>query len=269
MPPETRECINNLTQQFPQRTTNENSAGSSCFNDVEAIRDMMNEFLRIVRTFDQEKNEHVSFGILVVVAMLMLAFRVRVQFEYASQAVRMTPQEERQYAMSHRDVRGVLDDAAWEDSDDPKLAKDWSMHISAFVPVYHDWFRARRDFIYNEGGNLATVEELKTLSHHPEVHVLGSTTSGAANDGEPSGLSSHAVSSEAQAVLESGSTAINFLVWRRSMLRICMVVLAISMCFQLSAVLDSVHELISIGAPPGEDEGVSDVDPVELAVGCE
>ena len=53
------------------------------------------------------------------------------------------------------------------------------------------------------------------------------------------------------------------------MLRICMVVLAISMCFQLSAVLDSVHELISIGAPLGEDEGVSDVDPVELAVGCE
>ena len=265
MPPETRECINNLTQWFPERTTNETSAGSSCFSDVEATRDMMNDFLRIVRTFDKEKNKHVSFGILVVVAMLMLAFRIRVQFEYASQAVRMTPQEERQYGMSLRDVKGVLGDAAWEDSDDPILAMDWSMYISPFVPVYHDWFRARRNFISNEGGNLATVEELKTLSHHPEVHVLGSTT--IADGGEPSGLSSHAVSSEAHAVLESGSTAINFLVWRRSMLRVCTVVLALSMCFQLSALKASIDETILIGAPPGE--GDSDVDPVALAVGCE
>lgn len=270
MPPETRECLNNLTQRLPQLqpTANANS-GSSCFNDVEATRDMMNDFLRIIRTFDRQKNEHVSFGILVVVALLMLSYRMRVQFEYASQAVRMTPQEELQYAMSHRDVKGVLDDAAWEDSGDPKLAPDWTMHISTFVPVYHDWFRARRNFISNQGGNLATVEELKTLSHHPEVHVLGSTTSGAANGGEADGLSSHAVSSQAQAVLESGSTAINFLVWRRSMLRVCYVVLALSMCFQLSALKASVQDTRLIGAPPGEDEAASDVDPVELAVGCE
>eukprot|EP01043_Picozoa_sp_COSAG02_P018476 COSAG02_NODE_863_length_16409_cov_16.571613_8_plen_298_part_00 len=270
MPPETRECLTNLTQRLPQHqpTANANS-GSSCFNDVEATRDMMNDFLRIIQTFDRQKNEHVSFGILVVVALLMLSYRMRVQFEYASQAVRMTPQEELQYAMSHRDVKGVLDDAAWEDSGDPKLAPDWTMHISTFVPVYHDWFRARRNFISNEGGNLATVEELKTLSHHPEVHVLGSTTSGAANGGEADGLSSHAVSSQAQAVLESGSTAINFLVWRRSMLRVCYVVLALSMCFQLSALKASVQDTRLIGAPPAEDEAASDVDPVELAVGCE
>ena len=273
MPPETSECINNLTKRFPQlipqRATNDSSADSNCYNDVETTRDMMNDFLRIVRTFDQANNEHVAFKMVVVVALLMLAFRVRVQFEYASQAVRMTPNEEREYAMSHRDVRGVLDDAAWEDSDDPKLAKDWSMHISSFVPVYHDWFRARRNFISNEGGNLATVEELKSLSHHPEVHVLGSTAREAANGGE---TSSHEVSSEAQAVLVSGSTAINFLVWRRSMLRVCMVVLALSMCFQLSALVTSIDETMSIGAigaPPGEDEGASDVDPVALAVGCE
>ena len=271
MPPETRECVNNLTQRFPQPTTNANS-DSSCFNDVEATRDMMNEFLQIIHRFARQKNKHVSFMILVVVALLMLAFRIRVEFEYASQAVRMTPQEERQYAMSHRNVKGVLDDTAWEDSDDPKfgpkLAMDWSMHISQFVPVYHDWFRARRNFISNQGGNLATIDELKTLSHHPEVHVLGSS-SGAANDGERDELSSHAVSPQAQAVLESGSTAINFLVWRRSMLRVCYLVLALSMCFQLSALKTSVQETRLIGAPTGDDERSSDIDPVEVVVGCE
>ncbi len=53
------------------------------------------------------------------------------------------------------------------------------------------------------------------------------------------------------------------------MLRVCYVVLALSMCFQLFALKASVQETRLIGAPSGEDEGASDIDPVELAVGCE
>jgi len=115
MPADTQDCIDNLTQHFPPPTTQLSSEG--CFQDVETTRDMMNDFLRVLRMLERQDASHMSFWIMVTVALLLLGYRMRAQFDYASRAVRMGPAEEKAYARTHRMAAGVLEKEAWEDGD--------------------------------------------------------------------------------------------------------------------------------------------------------
>ena len=79
---------------------------------------------------------------------------------------------------------------------------------------------------------MATIPELQELSRHPDVHVLASSGGGGGGGSSNPLRSDFAeadeLSAHAQEVLCSGSLAINHLVWRRSMLRVCMMTLMIS-----------------------------------------
>ena len=139
-------------------------------------------------------------------------------------------------------------------------------YIKAFIPVYDDWFRSRRSFLSGEGGNLATVEELQQLSHHPEVHVLSCDDTSDDGDVSAAAAANGGVSNQVREVLQNGSTAVNFLVWRRSMLRVCMIVLSVSMLVQLSALKSALVGDQEADNSSGRD---GDPDPFEVVADCE
>ena len=94
--------------------------------------------------------------------------------------------------------------------------------------------------VASPGGNLATVDELSELSRDEDVHVLtnfnkiheAKSFRRVRSVDEAEGiqdLPDDQISDQAKEVLLFGSTAVNFLVWRRSMLIISMVVLFINL----------------------------------------
>ncbi len=114
MPADAQECIENLTRQFPAPTAQ--VSDNDCFQAVEEVRDMMNEFLRVLRVFEREVDgSHLSFQAMIVLGLVLLSYRMRSQFLKASQNVEMGAQEEEGYARVFRMTAGVLEEEAWED----------------------------------------------------------------------------------------------------------------------------------------------------------
>eukprot|EP01051_Picozoa_sp_SAG22_P013126 SAG22_NODE_1438_length_4419_cov_1.685880_3_plen_509_part_00 len=152
----------------------------------------------------------------------------------------MTSREERRYI--RRELSGreqVLKESAWQFGANGRrtLREDYGRHTKRFVPILDDIRRALKEFTSGEGGNMATLAELKELQRHPEAHAVIDTGCG----------------DMIRSVLASGNTAINHLVWRKSQLVICQAVLFLLGMFELYQLfkLSAIDEMADLVAVAG------------------
>ena len=135
-----------------------------------------------------------------------------------------------------------------------------------FIPLLHDFKRSGRALLSSKGGNLATVDELIELSEHPEVHVVPATKSWTVvSDWGQSQLSPMALD-----VLMHGNTSVNHLVWRRSMLRVCLFILSFSLVAQWKAMGNwpfSSSDDVGIIKQPDPAQSSNETDVFEVVAG--
>ena len=200
------ECVNNLTERFPQQAVRLDSEG--CFRDVTATTEMMNNFLKVMRGLQRDGSSHYAFQSMTICAMFMLFFSIYKQFLYGTQAVEMSPDDEKEYCRVRSMEAGIVEDEGWEDRDgDRMLIEEFQPHLTQWIDFYSDWRRSQRRFLSSEGGNLATLEEIQELAQHPEAHVL---TSDSVSRGEPTfrwiqgKLVQETISAQAREVLCNG-----------------------------------------------------------------
>ena len=192
------ECVNNLTERFPQQAVRLDSEG--CFRDVTATTEMMNNFLKVMRGLQRDGSSHYAFQAMTYCAMLMLLFSIYKQFLYGTQAVEMSPDDEKEYCRVRSMEAGIVGDEGWEERDgDRILIEEFQPHLAQWIDFYSDWRRSQRRFLSSEGGNLATLEEIQELAQHPEAHVLTSdSVSGSGKAGQET------ISAQAREVLCNG-----------------------------------------------------------------
>ena len=184
-----------------------------CVEEIDSTVSAMNMFLKLAAGLIPSPTNWVLVG-LFAVTLLWTVVIICQSFLEAQRALAMTSGEERRYIQREfppsEDL--VLKESAWVgDVSGKRLREDYEQHTKMFIPILGDIRRALKEFTSGEGGNMATVAELKELQRHPEVHVVIDTGSG----------------DMIRSVLTSGNTAINHLVWRKSQIVICQFVLTV------------------------------------------
>jgi hypothetical protein len=190
-----------------------------CVEEIDSTVSAMNMFLKLAAGLIPSPTNWVLVG-LFAVTLLWTVVIICQSFLEAQRALAMTSGEERRYIQREfppsEDL--VLKESAWVgDVSGKRLREDYEQHTKMFIPILGDIRRALKEFTSGEGGNMATVAELKELQRHPEVHVVIDTGSG----------------DMIRSVLTSGNTAINHLVWRKSQIVICQFVLFVLGVFEL------------------------------------
>ena len=276
LPPLVRNCVDNLTQQFAVPTTKYNDITCAAETDELALR--MNGWLDVARKFTTPKpGGHLIFKFVMFVACLILIFASYKNKTYAEGTVSGL-NDNAEWLEAHvkrfkTKALWAIGEEGWKDGEPGgELLDGYEEHAVPFKPVLSDFKRFFITYLAADGGNLATVDELKQLSNTPEVHVLTNFNKAVEREQlrktmsedtestpDPSDLGD-GVSDQAREVLCNGSTAINFLVWRRSAIRVGMVALVLSLVndlnkmYQISANWDGVV-VDADGAPVLDDSG--------------
>jgi len=280
LPPETVNCVRNLTRQFPVEKGNATFNGSVCYTSSLATKDKLNHALEMMAKFRRGAPDHTTLTIVLVALVLVLIRQAGHHYKNGQSTLLMTHVEEERYTDEYGVAYEAMHPEAFElkatsegepptqaDGKDPsdapaaatvrtarRLVPGYERHVKAFVPLKDDFVRASRTYVSADGGNMATIPELQELSRHPDVHVLASSGGGGGGGGSSSSnplrsdfAEADELSAHAQEVLCSGSLAINHLVWRRSMLRVCMMTLMISILVQIDHFTTQIR--------PGADDG--------------
>ena len=240
------------------------------------------------------ENHHYVPAVMIIFTLVVLVFSAGSNYTRAHQAMTMTPRQEREYEQAYRTASECFEPEAWtvDESGDRVLLPGYRKREKRMRFILFDCKRANRDFIVAEAGNIARVAELEEMTSHKEFHFLNRSgqdnilshghggedgTTGHSHghgdekggDGHRHGLSDEnplqAAGEECsgehdgmiEEVLTHGSTPINYLVWRRSLLKVCQCILVANAIYAAKDAIQLAYP--NDGAPAGAPAGGTDV----------